>query len=71
MTYENSGNEPTAREQDTAHRVRVPGLVTNEEVGLGDVLKRATAAVGIKPCSACQRRAAALNRWVVFTSQIK
>jgi hypothetical protein len=48
------------------YRVRLPGFVA-EEVGLGDVIKRATAAVGIKPCGGCQRRAAALNRWLVFS----
>lgn len=47
-------------------RVRLPGFVTGEEVGLGDVLKRATSAMGIRPCGGCNRRAAALNRWVVF-----
>jgi hypothetical protein len=30
--------------------------------GLGDVIKDATKAVGIKPCEGCQKRAEALNR---------
>ena len=30
--------------------------------GLGDAIKRATAAVGIKPCKACGKRAEKLNR---------
>lgn len=34
--------------------------------GLGDVIKRVTGAVGIDPCKGCQRRAAALNRWIGF-----
>lgn len=49
-----------------AHRVRLPGFV-QEEIGLGDVMKRATYAIGIKPCDACGKRAAALNRWMRFT----
>jgi hypothetical protein len=49
------------------HRVRLPGFLVEEEVGLGDVFKRATYAVGIKPCGGCERRAAAMNRWVVFS----
>jgi len=49
------------------HRVQVPAFVTKREVGLGDVIKRVARAVGIKPCAGCQRRAAALNRYVVFT----
>ena len=48
------------------YRVHLPGFVA-EEVGLGDVIKRTTSAVGIKPCGGCQRRAAALNRWLVFS----
>jgi hypothetical protein len=51
------------------HRIQVPGFVTGQEVGLGDVIKRVTRAVGIKPCNGCQRRAAALNRYVVFTGR--
>jgi hypothetical protein len=42
-------------------------LDTAEEVGLGDVIKRATYAVGIGPFAGCARRTAALNQWVVFT----
>ena len=49
------------------HRVRLPGFISGEEVGLGDVIKRATSYFGIKPCGGCQQRAAALNRWMVFT----
>jgi hypothetical protein len=49
------------------HRVRLPGFITEKEIGLGDVIKRATSAIGIRPCAGCERRAAALNRWLVFT----
>ncbi|MGH8906519.1 MAG: hypothetical protein ACRD0K_08380 [Egibacteraceae bacterium] len=51
----------------TPYRVRLPGFVKDEEVGLGDVVKRATSAVGVRPCGGCARRAAALNRRIVFT----
>lgn len=51
------------------HRVRLPGFVTDEDVGLGDLIKRATYAIGIKPCGGCQRRAAALNRWMTFSGR--
>ncbi|HWT00263.1 MAG TPA: hypothetical protein VN256_08445 [Pyrinomonadaceae bacterium] len=53
------------------HRVRLPGFVSDEDVGLGDVIKRATYAVGIKPCGGCEQRAAALNRWMVFSGRRK
>ena len=59
--------------KDTAehrpYRVRLPGFVTEDEVGLGDLIKRATYAVGIQPCGGCERRAATLNRWLVFTGR--
>ncbi len=58
-------------EQDVSerqpHRVRLPGFISEEEVGLGDVIKRVTYTMGIKPCGGCERRAAALNRWMVFS----
>jgi len=53
------------------YRVRLPGFVSDEEIGLGDAIKRATYALGIKPCGGCEQRAATLNRWFVFTSQAK
>lgn len=49
------------------HRVRLPGFITDEAIGLGDVVQRAAYAMGIKPCGGCERRAAAMNRWMVFT----
>ena len=55
------------RKQVPAYRVKLPGFITDEEIGLGDALKRATTYVGISPCGGCRRRAAALNRWVVFS----
>lgn len=48
-------------------RIRLPGFVAEEELGLGDVIKRVTYAVGIRPCGGCERRAATLNRWVRFS----
>jgi hypothetical protein len=47
--------------------VSLPGFLIEEEIGLGDVVKRATYAMGIKPCGGCEQRAAALNRWMVFS----
>lgn len=49
------------------HRVRLPGFLIEEEIGLGDAIKRITYALAIKPCSGCEKRAAALNRWMHFT----
>jgi hypothetical protein len=49
------------------HRVRLPGFILDEDVGLGSVIKRVTATFGIRPCGGCEQRAATLNRWFVFT----
>ena len=57
------------RKAQPARRMRLPGFIVKQEIGLGDVIKRATSAVGIKPCGACQQRAAALNRRLAFTSR--
>jgi hypothetical protein len=63
--------EDKDKDRDTTkaepYRVRLPGFISDEEIGLGDAVKRATYAIGIRPCGGCERRAAALNRWVVFT----
>jgi len=56
-------------EKREPYRVRLPGFVSDEDVGLGDLLKRVTYAVGIKPCGGCERRAAALNRRMVFSKR--
>jgi hypothetical protein len=58
--------EPKDKKERQPHRLNIPGFI-NEEVGLGDVFKRVTYAVGIKPCGGCHRRAATLNRWLAFT----
>jgi hypothetical protein len=52
-------------------RVLLPGFLVDEDIGLGDVLKRATYAVGIKPCGGCEKRAATMNRWMVFSRKTK
>lgn len=51
------------------YRVRLPGFGSDQEIGLGDVIKHATGAIGIQPCGGCERRAAALNRWFVFSGR--
>jgi hypothetical protein len=49
------------------HRVRLPGFLIAEEIGLGDAIKKVTYGFGISPCGGCVKRAAALNRWVRFS----
>jgi hypothetical protein len=62
-TTKGHGEKP----QHQPHRVRLPGFIIEEEIGLGDVIKKVTYAMGIKPCAGCERRAATLNRLMRFT----
>jgi hypothetical protein len=59
--------EPTDKTDSLAHRIRLPGFIMEKEIGLGDVIKKVSYAMGIKPCAGCEKRAAALNRWMRFT----
>jgi hypothetical protein len=56
----------SAEPADSPYQVRLPGFVSDKDVGFGDLAKRVTYAFGITPCGGCERRAAALNRWFVF-----
>lgn len=64
---ENPAKKLSSFTQKEPVRVRLPGFLVEEEIGLGDVFKRVTYAMGIKPCSGCEKRAATMNRWMVFT----
>jgi hypothetical protein len=65
---ENKHSSEENREHEV-YRVRLPGFLVEEDVGLGDIIKRATSAVGLEPCDGCAQRAAMLNRWLIFTSK--
>ena len=67
MANDKAEGNPVDTSKRQPYRVRLPGFITEEEVGLGDVIKRATYIAGIRPCGGCERRAAALNRWLVFS----
>lgn len=66
MNGEDGNNHETER---PAHRLRLPGFIIDEDVGLGDAVKRMTYAVGIRPCGGCEQRAATLNRWFAFSGR--
>ena len=69
MDTEEAKDGQTGKHERQPYRVRLPGFISDEDVGLGDVIKRATSAVGIRPCGRCEQRAAALNRWLTFTGR--
>lgn len=56
---------PTSKEHKP-YRIRLPGFVREEEIGAGTALRYVTARFGIRPCGGCERRAAALDRQLVF-----
>jgi hypothetical protein len=66
MTKANEKKDSPDKTEYPRHRVRLPGFIVDEEIGLGDAIKRTTSYIGIKPCGGCGRRAAMLNRWLVF-----
>ena len=66
MNEERQDDQATKTEYPT-HRVRLPGFINEQEIGLGDVIKRVTSTFGIAPCDDCARRAAMLNHGMVFS----
>jgi hypothetical protein len=69
MNSEGATRDSPEKSHHQPNRVRLPGFITDEEIGLGDAVKRVTYALGIKPCGGCERRAAALNRWLTFSGR--
>jgi len=69
VNTEEAQDSQTDKQERQPYRVRLPGFISGEDVGLGDVIKRATSAVGIRPCGSCERHAATLNRWITFSGR--
>lgn len=69
MTKTPEDNDSPNPYQHAVKQVRLPGFITDKEIGLGDVIKSTTSYMGIKPCGGCEKRAATLNRWLVFTTR--
>ena len=67
MNKNELATRPTNQVGSQPHQVRLPGFLIDEDIGLGDALKRVTYAMGIKPCGGCEKRAAALNQWMRFS----
>lgn len=67
MKKEKAKDAEAERKEYMPHRVRMPGFILDQDVGLGSIVKRVTSTFGIRPCGGCEQRAARLNRWLVFT----
>lgn len=61
-----SDNQGSDENLQHPRRIRLPGFLIEQDIGLGDVIKRFTSSVGITPCGGCEQRAASLNDWMVF-----
>jgi hypothetical protein len=57
-------NDTKADDNNVRYHVRLPRFIVHEPVGVGQVVKRVTGAVGVKPCAPCEQRAARLDRWL-------
>ncbi len=69
MNEEDARGVQAEKSEHQPYRVRLPGFLIDEDVGLGDAVKRVTSAFGVRPCGGCERRAAMLNRRFVFTGR--
>ncbi|MET8830445.1 hypothetical protein ABZX40_33720 [Streptomyces sp. NPDC004610] len=67
MTREH--DEHRGRDRQARHDLRLPGFVREDEIGLGDLVGRATTAMGVHPCGGCGRRARRMNAWVTFSTR--
>jgi hypothetical protein len=68
MTKPKGSNSHPGKGESSPYQVRLPGFITDEEVGLGDVIKRTTSYFGVQPCGGCKERRVVLNQWMVFTN---
>jgi hypothetical protein len=68
MNQESSAEDLDQSER-APFRVRIPGFLVGEDVGLGTAINRVTYVLGIKSCRGCDRRAAALDRRVVLSGK--
>jgi hypothetical protein len=67
MVGPSEDKEKTDESESAFHRVRLPGFVGDEDIGLGDAVKRATSYLGLQACGGCEQRRVALNRWMAST----
>jgi hypothetical protein len=67
MTAANESNDSADQRDVSHHRLRLPGFIADDDIGLGDVIKQVTSYFGIPACGKCDQRAAALNRWMAFS----
>jgi hypothetical protein len=53
--------------EPSTHHVMLPRWLVKKEIGLGHLVTRVTSRAGIQACAGCEKRAAALDRWMKFS----
>lgn len=56
----------TEKAEKKSARVTLPNFVSDEDIGLGDLVSRVTRSVVHRPCQGCERRSEKLNGWLQF-----
>lgn len=59
-------NRDSNQQRDPKH-IRLPGFIRDSDIGLGDVIKNVSGALGIRPCGGCERRRVALNKMAILS----
>ena len=69
MNQPKDTNRSIAKPERQPYRMRLPRFILDEDIGLGDAIKRITYSAGISPTKdcGCDRRASTLNRWITFS----
>jgi hypothetical protein len=71
VSHEQPTGDRSGQRRREPRRVRLPGFIidSDADIGLGDVVKRATSLAGVRPCGGCAERASRLNNWMVFSKR--
>ncbi len=67
MTEETLAMARSGPRDPQPYRMRLPGFLVGEEIGLGAAIGKAGAYVGFRPCGGCVRRRTVLDGWLIFT----
>jgi hypothetical protein len=52
MIKDAEDNSSLEQSEDSAHRLRIPRSIKDEDLGLGDAIARSAFYLGVKPCGA-------------------
>jgi hypothetical protein len=63
---ENERGNGKSQQDGVNHELRVPiKAISQQGIGMGDMVKHLTNAVGFKTCQSCEQRRQKLNRWMI------